>query len=77
MSGRFRVTAHPSTDKGNWLVREFFDDRKDADEMYRSLQAEDTKLIGCGFSAVVIAIDEISNGEWTNINTKLVTELGE
>lgn len=74
---RFRITAVPSTDKGFRLINEFFDDRKDADEMYGRLQQEDTVLIGCGYQAVVISIDELSNGEWTNVNSKLITGLGE
>lgn len=75
--GRFRVTAVPSTDKGFRLVCEQFDDRKDADEMYRSLQSDDTALIGCGHKAVVIAIDERTNEGWDNLVTKLITGLGE
>lgn len=74
---RFRVTAVPSTDKGFRLINECYDDRKDADEMFKSLQGEDTVLIGCGYGAVVIAIDELCNGEWTNVNSKLITGLGE
>ena len=75
--GRFRVTACPAADKGLRLVMEFCDDRKDADELYRGLQAEDTILAGCGYGAVVIALDEMCNGEWTNASTKLVIIGGE
>ena len=77
MSGRFRVTAHPASDKGLRLIMEFYDDRKDADELYRQLQADDTILAGCGYGAVVIALDELCNGEWTNTSTKLVIIGGE
>lgn len=77
MTGRFRVTATPSCDKGFRLLSELCDDRKDADELFRQLLAEDTILVGCGYPAVVVAMDELSNGEWTNICTKLVTGLGE
>ena len=73
---RFRVTATPAVDKGFRLVSEMFDDRKDADEMFRPLQSDDTVLVGCGYGAVVIAIDELCNGEWSNIVTKLITGLG-
>jgi len=75
--GRFRITATPSTDKGLRLVCEFFDDRKDADEFYRQLQQPDTILSGAGYGACIIAIDELSNGDWTNANTKLITFGGE
>lgn len=74
---RFRVTASPSTDPGVRLVKELYDDRKDADEFYRQLQAEDTILDGCGWPAIIIALDEQCNDEWTNVNTKLVVIGGE
>lgn len=74
---RFRVTATPSTDKGFRLVRELYDDRKDADECVKQLCADDSVLIGCGHKGVVISLEELSNGEWVLVNSKLVTGLGE
>lgn len=77
MTGRFRVTAVPSTDKGFRLINESYDDRKDAEEMLRQLFGDDTVLDGCGYRSVVVSLDELVNGEWTNVSSKLVTGLGE
>lgn len=74
---RFRVTAVPAVDKGFRLVNEYYDDRKDADECFRQLCGEGSALIGCGYAAVVVAIDESKNDGWDNLVTKLVTGLGE
>lgn len=74
---RFRVTARPAVDTGVRLIKEFYDDRKDADEFYAQLQRPDTILGGCGYPAVIIALDELCNDDWTNVNTKLVIIGGE
>ena len=70
---RFRITASPSTRPDVVLVRVFHEDRKDADEHYRQLQSDDTILCDAGYIAYIIAMDELSNGEWTNVNTAIVS----
>lgn len=77
MSARFRITAVPSLDPGFRLICESFEDRKDADEMLKALLGEDMVLVGCGHRSVVVRLDELTNGEWTNVCCKLVTGLGE
>jgi len=74
---RFRVTACPATRPDIRLIKQFHDDRKDAEEHYRQLQQDDTILCDAGYSAYIVALDELCNDDWTNVTTQIVVIGGE
>jgi len=71
MERMYKVDA--VTVDGMGLVREIMDDRADADEMFRRLQADGTSPVDDVGRAMVLTLSEMVHGEWVVISRRTVS----